>query len=200
MPSCLSMSAWSSRASWSSRARSSGLIRNGFAGAAGAAGASDGGAWAQRHSAGRRARAERRRMRRRFAMFTLVGVELHSLDREAPGDEAAPSGRSGFPPAGRGRSPLRAALWPQGPGGTTPAAGGYALGNKAPVDRLDEGLVTRRARLVSDWQQLPPRGRGAARKLLTGVVRPARFERATYRFVVCRSIQLSYGRVADRKL
>jgi hypothetical protein len=32
---------------------------------------------------------------------------------------------------------------------------------------------------------------GAEAKSLSGMVRPARFERATYRFVVCRSIQLS---------
>ncbi len=42
---------------------------------------------------------------------------------------------------------------------------------------------------------MPPREAGPG-----AVARPERFERPTYRFVVCCSIQLSYGRVAARRI
>ena len=59
MPSCLIMSAWSSRESWSRRARSSGLSWNGFAGAAGDAGAGRRRLGPRASAAGSRLRAER---------------------------------------------------------------------------------------------------------------------------------------------
>jgi integrase len=65
------------------------------------------------------------------------------------------------------------------------------MGNKAAVDRLDEGFVTpddaAGSRLVAT--AAPRRGRHP--QAIEKVVRPGRFERPTYRFVVCRSIQLS---------
>src|SRR6185436_3819283 len=71
MPSCRSMSAWSSRASWSRRARSSGLIANGFGGADGDG---TGGACADSH-AGSRARARRAQRQRRFFIELLLAAE-----------------------------------------------------------------------------------------------------------------------------
>ena len=58
------------------------------------------------------------------------------------------------------------------------------MGNKAAVDRLDEGFVTPneatgRSRTVAT---ATPRRRRRP-QVVEGVVRPARFERATYRFV-----------------
>lgn len=65
------------------------------------------------------------------------------------------------------------------------------MGNKAAVDRLDEGFVTPDDAVGSRLVATAPPGRGRGPQVVEGMVRPARFERATYRFVVCCSIQLS---------
>ncbi len=49
----------------------------------------------------------------------------------------------------------------------------------------------RKTRSVARWQQSAPDRDHPARKLQMMLVRPGRFERPTYRFVVCCSIQLS---------
>src|SRR4029077_7553475 len=87
MPSCSSMSAWSSRESWSRRARSSGLSRNGFTAAAGDA--EGDGAWAHERAAASRLRAEKA-TRRRYRM----GVRKNRRETEKPPAGAAVSRRA----------------------------------------------------------------------------------------------------------
>jgi hypothetical protein len=56
-------------------------------------------------------------------------------------------------------------------------------------------MLTLGANVYDTWYRSGEEAPGAVASSLLGgrreVVRPARFERATYRFVVCRSIQLS---------
>jgi hypothetical protein len=65
------------------------------------------------------------------------------------------------------------------------------VGNKAAVDRLDEGFVTPDDAAGGRLVATATPGRGRRPQVVEGMVRPGRFERPTYRFVVCRSIQLS---------
>jgi hypothetical protein len=82
------------------------------------------------------------------------------------------------------------------------------MGNKAAVDRLDEAepqrvAVENSSKAVAgeasgpadaEADQRPSPAQAVERERAasaSGLVRPARFERATYRFVVCRSIHLS---------
>ena len=65
------------------------------------------------------------------------------------------------------------------------------MGNKAAVDWLDQGFVTPDDAVGSRLVATATPRRGRRPQAVEGVVRPARFERATYRFVVCRSIHLS---------
>jgi hypothetical protein len=60
---------------------------------------------------------------------------------------------------------------------------GYPLGNKAAVDRLDGGSVTPGDAAGSRLAATATPLRGRRPQAVEGMVRPARFERATYRFV-----------------
>lgn len=57
------------------------------------------------------------------------------------------------------------------------------MGNKAAVDRLDEGFDTPDDEASSSLVATATPRRGPRSQVVEGVVRPARFERATYRFV-----------------
>jgi hypothetical protein len=66
-----------------------------------------------------------------------------------------------------------------------------AIGNEAAVDRLAEGFLTPDDAAGSRLVATSTARRERRPQVVEGVVRPGRFERPTYRFVVCRSIQLS---------
>ena len=65
------------------------------------------------------------------------------------------------------------------------------MGNKAAMDRLDESFATPDDLAGSRMVATAPRRRRRRPQVVEGVARPRGFEPLTYRFVVCRSIQLS---------